>query len=88
MIFGFRDVSMTPKTDIIYLWRHTKTPRRIPKHLNEKYYSPNSPEFENRPHIFLEHVWGRTNPENPSNLFVRILYMGSIPSREHEMKTR
>ena len=34
MIFGFLDVSMTPKTNMIYLWRHQKISNNVRQILN------------------------------------------------------
>ena len=38
MIFGFLDVSMTPKTNMIYRWRHKRiqnNSRKIPNHFSK-----------------------------------------------------
>ena len=47
MVFGVSDVSMTPKTNIIYFWSHQDTSNnsRIPSYIFEKYDILKSPNF-------------------------------------------
>ena len=86
MIFGFWDVSMTPKTKYVYLRRHQDTPHNLTKSPNHFYkllyleiakcwkYKSLSSLKKTRPDI----------PEDPSNI-LESLNMGSISSRKHEM---
>ena len=71
---------MTPKTYIIYLWRHQDTPNNSRKILNQCLKD-----------VFLGNrqfgkLWKRRGPENPDDPFNKILNMGSLPIRKHEME--
>ena len=84
MIFGFLDVSMTPKTNYFYLWRpmHSKYAKNDPKALNKLF-----PKSHCSTTVILNMLEIRVpkHLEDPSNKFLRILNMGSISSRKHEM---
>ena len=86
MIFGFLDLSMGLKTNTIYLWRHQDAPNNSRKSqiIFEKYYLGKSRHSGN--HCFRHWKrWGLTIPED-SLISLRTLNMGSISSRNHEMK--
>ena len=88
MDFGFSDVSLRPKTNIIYLWRHQDTPKSTRKYhiIFKNIISGNSTTFELHP---FEVFWKRRAPkhlDDPSNKFLKILDMGSISSRKSEIE--
>ena len=85
MIFGFSDVSMSPKTNIIYVWRHQDTTHNSRKNwiIFEKYCfsilkMSKIDKFEKMKRR------GPTNPED-AFIFLKILNMGLISSRTYEM---
>ena len=85
MISGFSDVSMTPQTNIIYLWRHQDTPNSSRKNtesfFEQYYYAYNSRHFENRKH---QKRRAPTNHENRSYMFLKMLNMSSRSFKKHE----
>ena len=67
MLFGFSDMSMSPKTNYMQLWRHQDTLQRPRKSriISGKYYVGQSCFWEIG---FFENygkAGGRTNPEDP-----------------------
>ena len=77
---------MTPQTNYFKLWRHQDTSNNSRK--TELFWEilcleiSKSWTWENLK--ILEKV-PPTNPEDPSDLFLKILKMGSISSKKHEM---
>ena len=87
MILGFSDVSMIPKTNIIHFSRHQDTPnnsRRNPTSFSNMIVSEISLLGKSK---CLKHSKRRAldNPDDPSNQFLKVLDMGPISSRKHEM---
>ena len=88
MILGFSGVSMTPKPIIFHLWRPQDTPnnsRKSPSHFQK--YSFWKCQHLGNPCCWK--YWERQEPNNmddPSNYFLKLLSMGSISSRRHEME--
>ena len=73
MVFGFGDVCMAPKTNIMYLWRHQDTANKIEKESRirlNRYHVWESQVFENPK---FEKLWKRCvqgNPEDPTQHFL------------------
>ena len=78
MIWGFSDVSMTPKTNHVYLWRHQDTPKNPRKTFKpfQTYSSGISQHFEK--YVLFLVKTRATNADDPSNKILKILNMGSI----------
>ena len=71
MIFGFWDASTTPKTNIIYLWRHQDTStntRKIPNPFR-KYYCQKYQKLGTRNCWKLWKRWGSNKTEDSFNTF-------------------
>ena len=84
MISGFFDVSMTPKTNDFYLWRHQdtlKNPRKYTKTFSEMLLL----EIASLGHRQFWKFWNRRVPKTPNDPSLTLLSMGSISSRKHEM---
>ena len=87
MIWGFSYLSMTPKTNIIYLWKHQKTPNidtQIPNHFPNHYCW--KPQNVGTRKVGNNKKWGPKKLEDPSNGFLKILNMGSISPIKHELE--
>ena len=87
MISGYSNVSFHPNTNIIYLSKPQETssnPRKA--HIFGKYSFLEIAEA--RKSNFCKSWTSRAaeNPDDPSNNILKILDMGSISSRKHEMK--
>ena len=72
MIFGFLDVSMTPRDHYSWLWKHQITQMNSRKtwHRFQTYEFWQPQNLQNRI-FFSKHGWG--NPEDPSNTFTKTL---------------
>ena len=77
---------MTPQTNLIYLWRHQDTPNNTEKYRpilkNTIWGNLKIMEFE---HFEILERQGPTNPEDPFNEILKILNMGLLSSRKHEL---
>ena len=79
MISGFSDVSMGPKTNVIYFWRHQDTPNNPRKNFifgNFKIVEISN--FEN-----LGKDRHRKNHEDPLQKILETLNMGPRSSKKH-----
>ena len=88
MFSGLVDESMmTPKTNIIYLWRHQDAQNNSRKSniIFEKNMFGKFQQFGNRKFWKFWKRRGLTNPEDLSDKFLKILDMGPISSRKDEM---
>ena len=87
LISGLSDVSLSPKTNIIYLWGPQDT---FKTHENPKAFLKSSILIHSKSSkivvvcFFAGEETGAENPDNPSNEFLKILDMGSISSTKHE----
>ena len=82
MISGFSDVSMTPKTNIIYIWRKQETPNdhETSESLFKNIFGGDLTISTLESSTVMEITWTDEN-DDPSNTFLKILDMGSISSR-------
>ena len=77
---------MTPKTKITYLWKPQDTLKNSKKSpIISKHIIWESQNVEHRKLWTTSKRRTPTNPDDPSNQFLKILDMGSIASRKHEM---
>ena len=84
---GFLDVAMSPKTSLIYLWRHQDTSnnsRRNKIHL--KIFLKISKKWKPTFFYFCGNRQVPNNPDGPFNKFSKLWNMGSTSSRKHEME--
>ena len=73
MVFGFWDVSMNPKTNLIYFWKHQMNPncsRKIPTHF-WKIVSLEISKSGNSNILTTLEKTGLKDPEDPSNKFLK-----------------
>ena len=80
MISGFLDVSMSPKTNYVYLWRHQETSNnsRVPDTLFEKKKFANLKKWTSHILETLGKRWGRRIPTTRLSNSLKILNVGSI----------
>ena len=81
MISGFPDVSLSPDTNIIYLWRDQDTStnsRKNPKSFKTDYVCKSMTMLKRA---------GADNPDDPFNEILKIWDMRSISINKHEMDT-
>ena len=82
------DVAMTPKTNMIYLWRHQETPN-VAREIGNSFPTNNmlgNLKFRNSTTLNMskQKTW-TANPEDPFNIVLRMLNMASRYSRKYEI---
>ena len=90
IISAFRDVSLSPKTNIIHPWRHqhnSNSSRTNPKTFLKNIIFGNviMSGIEHVVLLFVQNT-GADHPDDPSNIFLGILNMLSISIKTHEME--
>ena len=82
MISEFLDVSTSPKTNIIYVWRPQDTPSNVIKKPNrfDQYYFGKSQDLGNRTFWKCWKRWVLGTHEDPFQKLLKSSNMGSISS--------